>query len=376
MTTAEQYRPPAGPTGDDNHLVIQPRCGVASIMKFVYLLIFFATAVLFLGKLTKEPSAFIGQSPGDAFDFMYAVYVTFCAFLVLHFVRMYLTLEMLEDPQTELHKACIPTIAAANNAGAKGTLVRVLSHIMRFLEQFFRGTLVSLVGFKAISLIGKIGAQGPTMQQLADIAPLTNPMSWLWMTWKFGVFNTDHPLGFVAYLFLIYCVLLLWDFSILAGGALAGSFADVWKEDRAFFWANCLGIALTLVVLTFAQRFDLRMLLGTLVGFYGLTFVADLSNNWRKYEECLFSSFMNFLRPYYGRRCPGGSGLNQVCNIAQNFDACPQKPAAMHLAAFFLFVLPGLLVLHLLVGPLYLLFFVLSLIILRVIMLALAIRGE
>jgi hypothetical protein len=356
----------------NDHLVVQPRCSIASIMKTVYLLIFMATAFLLLWKLTKEPLQFIGRSPVAAFDIEYAAYIVFFSFLVLHFVRMYLTLEMLEDPQTSLHRTCVPVVIDRTT----GFWVWAASIVVRFMEQLFRGILVALVGFKAVSLIGKIGINGPTIEQLAGISPASNPFHWIWTAFKFGVLNTEHSLGFVAYLLLVYCILLAWDLSVIIGGFLSGKTAAVWDEDKAFFVANVLGIGLTSTVLILAAQVgsDLRLILGVLVATYGFTFVSDLARNWREYEESIFSSIRNLLYPYYGQRCAGASSIGQICNLRDGGDACPEKVTMQHGAVFAFFILPSLAALGFLVGPDYLCVFVMSLVIFWAIISVIAIR--
>jgi len=145
---------------------------LTSAFKLFYLGVFILTAWYFFNPFWSHlPSIFNSLGAGDI-PFLDGVFILFVLFLLplavfMHFLRLYITMELLEDPTSPFH----------------AKFIRPLTSFPRYFEQLVRLIVIAIITFKALGILG------------------------------FGMFDSLQHL--CSYMLLFYGLLMFWDVMIL-----------------------------------------------------------------------------------------------------------------------------------------------------------------
>jgi hypothetical protein len=257
---------------------------LTSALKIFYLGIFIYTAITIF-------SAFVGHVPdiyqkleADTLPWFDGCVIIVVLFLLpisvgIHFLRIYITMEMLEDPTSPFHKRYLTPL---NQNDIK------VEHVIRFFAIIF-------VSFKLIEEI-----------------------------FNFKVFDNLHHLCW--YLLFFYSSLLIWDIWIYYCHKSKGSGFSLCKDT--YFKMNILsliavGFALLLSKGTPKSYIALSFFLSIIIVVTVLSFINDGKNRKQGFNERtvwyeLKRIMMSIFNPYYGK--------NYVISEEKIYRDIPDKP--------------------------------------------------
>lgn len=279
---------------DRKHIVINPKRSLASVLKTVYLGGFIYAGVKILASPADVESG-LKASGIDAGqieslnDWLFFALFLFLVSAFLHHIRLYVTIELLEDPASQLHQ---DTIKGLDN-----------SSIHRFMEQTVRLIITALVALK----VSKPDLLTFFLEQIG----YKNSQLWCVIT------NTDHTIStipsYLLYLIIIYIVLMFWDFIVYFGGDIKNNnfsslvlflshiLGIIFCGLVLFAWVNHAGNNKSnditgLVYLIFASIF--------FGSFYIIILLYYFFTN-KEFWEVIRSMIWNLFQPYYGHICNG-----------------------------------------------------------------------
>lgn len=335
-----------------NYCVLRSETSLASAVKLVYLAAFVITCTTLFSIQIDIEEFHQRNNFVDADSFISwlnsALWLT-SVFVVIHHIRLYLTVELIEDPTSKLHQNTISTLVPA----AQG------------IEQLVRIIIIAFVGFKAYELISgdeKLSelVLVPAMLVINYTVGLIFDISSSSQYLKPG---SSHSLYEIVYLANIFLLLLVWDAVIVFGTRNKPSqmTADLpdgrrseknkrrsvtqWAKDTAQ-WINGISphtplvlshIAGLVICLAFIVTMDVVMdTLGKqqpgseilplfsaitvtylLFIFYAAFVILDIGKEYKTYWWLIFGIGKNIFRPYYGESCPGSC-----------FNSAKAEPAA------------------------------------------------
>jgi hypothetical protein len=339
------------------YVVILPGRLLASVMKTVYFLAFVITAWNLAVAIRGHGNPFIkiakGISDRDA-TVMGSITLFFTLSILAHIIRIYLNLEMLENPMSKIHKEFIDPLGKAP----------------RFFEQSLRAALVLLVSFEIASQMGEgVGAAEFAKHSVFGAFLYVSKVLFGWLPFipnvdiavlkKEGIQSLS---GFILYLNGIYVLLFLWDLVVIIGmsifrltwdglknhprNTLENLKNDLWGaliKDTPFLLNNIFGMIFCLAAIALLAENasmlteDASQLGGASTGYtafvaimaiatfiYAAAVSYDYVRNFREYFQVISSTLINLFNPYYGDRCEG------KCFISNpgSSGGSPSPPAA------------------------------------------------
>lgn len=328
--------------------VLQPKRHLASALKLVYLGAFlFACADLWPAiesiKSIIDPD-YSKLEDGPWLRDLYASLITLLGWLViLHHVRLYLTIELLEDPMSHMHR----------------NVIGGLSHPGRSVEQLIRIFIVLFIGFKALEASGIAHIEFFLMAP-AKIWFGAGSLVGVEFPPEISIFKPTEAdqsgVAYFIYLSNVYLLLILWDICIWFFSAKEtvedtdiNSSNQKWFKQLKKRLRNHQGIILfashlfallmcSIYVSSFFEfdnsgekvNFGKLMLplaiFGLMSTIYAFFFVLDLLSQGREYGLVIRNTFYNLANPFYGDSCRGANN----CWMASNndnaaYDHCPGK---------------------------------------------------
>jgi len=331
------------------HCVLKPKESLSSALKFVYLVTFLYAIFKLIEALFHTSDDIISLQHLNVFSDAHEIVLIFKVFfysslacVVLHHVRLYLTIEMLEDPSNPMHREMI------YNLGPWG----------RGIEQLVRIIIALFIGLKAYDVF----SEDPTLYKLF-IYPteylISNIYIWLHndvFGLESGLVNVSDifskksliALSYVAYLFNIFVLLLIWDIVINHRSIwnLARNPQITWRNIRArkfrimsfilgknsykfsLVLSHIFGSAMCMIYLQAYLLFDSKSIVETaliptvlMFGFlmffsisYTLLIVLHIWKHSGDYLHEIHSIGANLMRPNYGEQCSG------TCLAQQNSE--------------------------------------------------------
>jgi hypothetical protein len=255
---------------------------------------------------------------------------------ILHHIRIYLTVELVEDPTSRLHRATV--------AG--------LHPFWQAVEQAIRLIIIAFVGLKALDFISAHTSLSQIVLKPATtiLDDLVGPLFGI-KAEEYHFDATRHQLKLfqIVYLANIFLLLLFWDFIIFIGTNKAAAQSDggapksdTGPDGRRRGWLNfvrrcfarlsmrsrlvlshvaglfvCMAFIVTLhkigqtlgtrhqeavKILPLASLLLLSYLFTVL---YAVIVLFDIRREFDSYRHVGRSMLRNILKPYYGHSCPG-----------------------------------------------------------------------
>ncbi|HHT9122668.1 MAG TPA: hypothetical protein ACFYEF_07335 [Candidatus Wunengus sp. YC63] len=313
-----------------DYVVLKPEGRpLSSAIKTFYFLVFFSAGVTFFFPFFTKISDFWNALPSkpntrwDAIFFTVAL-VIFYIVIFFHFIRLYITLELLEDPTTDFHKI----------------FIYPLGNKARFAEQIIRFLLILCVSFKIIDLFKHL---------LVTIEVNTNPdlskyilvlyvvlllwdivyvMASHWNSMSEKIFDNKLSsllinilLIFVVILLLIFCpktyseyikIMLIFISVILVFTLFNGKYIFQMYVNKTYFWMNSMGILASGILLIFYpaknnNNSSFFLSIGAISLIIVMTvrsFIRDYNNRETRKEFKMFlCELVQMMRkPFYGER--------------------------------------------------------------------------
>lgn len=272
---------------ESDSTILLERRSVSSVFKTFYLVIFIVT--------TWKVSVFIENECANLLLtnnwFFWLPFVFFWVFL-FHMLRLYVSLEQLEDPLTDLHQNYIRPLS---------------SNRRRFFEQFLRFFVMVLVSLKGFEIIF-MGNQLHIITSFIEVHPRVVGLAEIFL-----------------YLTALYSAMLLWDiFMKLWGGK---------KWNETFWEVSLVGFCISLYFMYVIASTDkahvipssnlefMRLLMVALIA--ATMFSLFRGKSVLKAIREVPASIAEVLEvPYYGRHC--NIVVDQYANVK------PSDPAVFH----------------------------------------------
>lgn len=274
-------------------VVLEPKGKIlSSAVKIMYLFVFILAAFSFAQYFFTAENLFdsipVAEIPQEKNT--YIIIMKFLSvFIFIHFIRMYTTLELLEEPTSVFH-------------------VKNISYIhktFRWVEQLIRISLVLFISLKFLDLLSKyIWLRNIVIffkEKIADfiLALFAIPIPQVGREVK-----SIKELFY--YLFVLYLILLSWDIVIRIGKKIADKNFKVFRSLMdPFFVVNISGLILSLLVLKLFPKYSIWTSwgLGGMIIIYILSICCDVrSKNYQEYYHFWKSLFFNLGNPFYGKR--------------------------------------------------------------------------
>jgi hypothetical protein len=239
----------------DDEQIILKKPFFPSVIKTFYLLVFVYSTYQAMGTLLEKSRIFLNEDiPICAYSVpqiaLYAITILYVVAFSLHMLRLYLSLEELEDPFSKVHKDFIKPLGK----GCKS-----------IVERYIRSAFLLVVSLKVIN---------------------------------FNLFNSELK-GIFLYLLCLYGSMLAWDVYIWKAGRV--------KRKELFFSISLPGTLIAYAMwctqLHYFGADGTKILIATLLGMMMLaTFYSLLSNDWYGFIKEGLQTICDFFYkpPYYG----------------------------------------------------------------------------